>query len=266
MKNNLKIYIINLKKDIEKKEYMKRLCEEYDLDVEFIEAVYGKSLTKNEISLVYSKTKSQSKIKRELALPELGCALSHRSIYKKMIDNNIKEALILEDDIEFDNKLLGLLSKKSLFPKNWELVLLGHHTGSSSYLSTRSSIWWKKNLYNDFNLKIPSEVSKGTYGYLINQNGAKKLFDELREIKMPIDHYTGDNKFTNLYIIKPEIIKINKVMSDEMTTMSDRENLQKSKASKNIILKKIIRALGLFKLIMFLVNNLKRIYPLRRYK
>lgn len=40
--------------------------------------------------------------KRPMTMGEVGCFLSHYNIWKKMIEQNITDALILEDDIRFE--------------------------------------------------------------------------------------------------------------------------------------------------------------------
>ena len=84
-KQNISIFIVNLKKDIEKKEYMQELCQKYNLQVEFIEAVDGRALDEEDIAELYSRDKSINEIRRELFVPEIGCALSHKYIYELML-------------------------------------------------------------------------------------------------------------------------------------------------------------------------------------
>jgi len=100
--NSLSIFVVNLKKDREKKEFIIALCKKYGLQIEFIDAVDGRNLSRANILDVYSKEEAIKNIGRELSSGEIGCALSHKKIYKKMLDENINQALILEDDVEFD--------------------------------------------------------------------------------------------------------------------------------------------------------------------
>lgn len=46
----MKIYIVNLEKDVERKASIKAQLDDLNLDYEFISAVYGKNLTQEEIS------------------------------------------------------------------------------------------------------------------------------------------------------------------------------------------------------------------------
>jgi glycosyl transferase, family 25 len=230
-KQNLPVFIINLKKDTGKKEYTKNLCNKYGIYPEFIEAIDGKLLNKDAIKKIYSNKKSIAEIGRKLSLSEIGCALSHKKVYGKIIDENIEAALILEDDIEFNNDLIKLMNLRNDFPIKWELILFGHHTGNSREIDTEARIWGRRHLIMDYKLVRPCEIGYGTYGYLISKTGAKKLFNYLEKIIKPIDHYTGNYFYTNLYIVNPSPIKIYKPLQESHNGMSERDKLQQAKNS-----------------------------------
>ena len=235
----LKVFIVNLKKDTQKKEHMQRLCNKYKLKVEFVEAVYGKELLKEEVDKVYNRELSIKYFKRDLALPEIGCACSHINIYKSIVKDKIEYALILEDDISFNTDLLKIEDQIKYFPKKWDIVLLGHHSAYSRDIDTQGSIWNKKMLFDSYTLQYPVENGYGTYGYLVSLNGAKKLIQTLQTIIYPIDHYTGSSKYVNVYLIKPSVIKINDSISECFTSMNDRNSIEEVKKFKSI--KYIIR-------------------------
>mgnify|MGYP000226745324 CR=1 FL=1 len=54
-----------------------------------------------------------------LSLDEIACSMSHLSVYKKIVKNSIAEAIIFEDDIIINSKLIEIVNK---IPKNVELV------------------------------------------------------------------------------------------------------------------------------------------------
>ncbi len=230
-KIDIPIYIINLKKDIEKKEHMQKLCEKHNLYQEFINAVDGRLLSEENINEIYSSAKAINTIGRELSRGEIGCALSHISIYKKMVNENISEAIVFEDDIEFNNNLLKVLHKINNFPDNWNLVLLGHHACPARDIETHYSFWEKKGLDNTYMIARPAEMGCGTYGYILKLEAAKILLHDLKILEKPIDHYTGIDKKLNLYIVSPAVIKIHDFLSNTYHSMEDRKKLQKKQKS-----------------------------------
>ena len=152
-----KIFVINLKYDVKKREHILDLCSNVGLKAKLIEATDGRLLSDSVIDTVYSKYKTIENIGRELSRSEVGCALSHKKVYQQMVDDNIERALILEDDVEFDESLISILTKAPLIAKKWDLILLGHHTGASRQVDTRSSYWGKKEISENFELVRPCE-------------------------------------------------------------------------------------------------------------
>lgn len=260
MMNQTKVYIINLKKDIEKKEYMLDLVKKYFSNYSIFEAVYGKELSTEYTNSLLDFTKMQKHLKRNLTSGEVGCSLSHIKIYEDMINNDTEKALILEDDISFDNNLSETINYINKLDLNWDIILLGHHTHFSRLIDTKISFWSKKyKLSNSYDLLRPSEIGYGTYGYLISKNGAKKLLDELKTFYKPIDNYTGNDKYTNLYVVIPSIIKINDYLSENLNSMEERKI--SSKKIKRNIFKTILIYIG----IRYLRDLLKKFKFLRKY-
>ena len=270
--NNIPIFIINLKKDNARKEHMKDLCQRFNLEAEFIEAVNGKELSQEEIDSIYSKDEAICEIGRELSLGEIGCFLSHKMIYQRMIDDNIEEALVLEDDIEFDKDLLLILNQIKTINDKWELILSGHHTESSRNRETLCSIWQQKYIVGKYKLARPCEPAYGTYGYIINKKGASKLLKQLKLIK-PIDHFTGDSSYLNVYAINPAPIKIETYLSDNLHGMDERDRLQSEFEGKtrgnDSVLKKITKLLRIYSAIRRSKEKIRRLIsrvePLREY-
>ncbi len=197
-KRLLPIFIINLERDVEKREYMEKLCARYSLDVHFINAIDGRKLSDEDVNIFYSSEKAKRKLGRELGLGEIGCALSHRKIYNKMIAENIEKALILEDDVTFGEELPKLLAL-NFFPKDGDIVFLGHTGGYPS-------LWGGIKVNEQFKLRRPCVQAWCTYGYCINIKGAKKMLNHLDVIFQPIDVYTGNDKYVNIYVLEKPII------------------------------------------------------------
>lgn len=251
---NIPIFIINLEKDIIKKEHIKNLCNKFNLLPEFIPAIDGRLLSDTEIELVYSKEKSINIIGRELSKNEIGCALSHKNVYQKIIDENIYEALIFEDDIEFDNRIKEALNKIKLFPDHTELVLLGYWY--KNVTNIKNLISYKNRIKINNNLKLVRFISNmhGTYGYYININGARSLLNTLNtKFSKPIDHYTSDEKIINVYGIYPPVI--NACTSFDINTDMEKQRVNerlkyKSTPNKKIdFLKYMFKKTGTFKVI-----------------
>ncbi|WP_164996124.1 glycosyltransferase family 25 protein [Proteus alimentorum] len=173
----MKIYIVNLEKDVERKASIKAQLDDLNLNYEFISAVYGKNLSQEEISRL-----SPDFEKTSLTLPELGCALSHLNVYKKIIENNEDIALILEDDVKLNPNLsqyLDILSHRNLTNKP-EIILLNK---VNEYIDS-----FKQKLNDTYSL-VNVIDSVGAYGYCINQIAAKNLLKFLQPIWIVSDEW-----------------------------------------------------------------------------
>ncbi|MEY0878042.1 glycosyltransferase family 25 protein [Providencia manganoxydans] len=99
MKSTVPIFIVSLKKDIERRNIITRSLLEQNLSWIMVDAVEGNELSHNylnSLNLKYNKPSHPN---------EVACSLSHQSIYKKIIDSDVEWAIILEDDAIIDNPL-----------------------------------------------------------------------------------------------------------------------------------------------------------------
>ena len=255
----LHIFIINLKKDIEKEEHMQKLCQRLGLEVRFIEAVDGKYLSQEEVDSVYSEKRSIEEIGRGLSRGEIGCALSHKKIYQKIVDENMSQAVIFDDDIELNEKLVNFFHDEMALPDNMELLLLGYWFYGIK--NTEFLISYRKQVEFSDTVKLVRFIKNmhGTYGYLITQDGAKKLLTYLNEkIYMPIDHYTGDEKFVNLYGIYPSVVAISDKF--DMNTELEKERQHERMKNRNNIsehgeIKIIFKKLKIFNLLQCILSK-----------
>lgn len=223
---NLPIFIVNLAKDTEKKEYMDKLCRQNFLKYEFIDAIYGRDLSDEDIKNVYDKPKTISILKRELAPGEIGCALSHMAIYKKMVDKQIEIAIIFEDDITIAADYKNVINSIDQFPTNWDCVLLGHYPDGAAKMETLYSFWEQIKITDISKLVRLIPPIYGTHGYIINLKGAKKLLDAMNPLTKPIDHFTNDDLIVNLYGITPPVIRLQEVYSQNSSISQERQDMR----------------------------------------
>lgn len=81
----MKNFVINLPQSQNRRESVQNELNKIGITANFIDAVYGKLLTEDELSRLIVKT-------NYLSLGEIGCALSHLKIYKMMIDEQLPYA------------------------------------------------------------------------------------------------------------------------------------------------------------------------------
>lgn len=177
MKSTVPIFIVSLKKDIERRNIITRSLLEQNLSWIMVDAVEGNELSHNylnSLNLKYNKPSHPN---------EVACSLSHQSIYKKIIDSDVEWAIILEDDAIIDNPLSDFIheleqGKTSQLKKN-HIYLLGGQEGLNSRKRLSLSFFNKIKISNVTFRKVTYKPSKifRTCCYLIHRDECKKLID-----------------------------------------------------------------------------------------
>lgn len=111
-----KIYCINLKARLDRRQHAEAIFQAYNMDVEFIDAVDGK---KSPI-----KPKAPPRNFSQINAGELGCLLSHQMAIDCAIDDGVESVLILEDDVEFAD-IAKIEEYLSVVPRSWEMLYFG---------------------------------------------------------------------------------------------------------------------------------------------
>jgi len=205
-----KIFVINLDKDKKRLEYIKKQFSYYGYnDIERIPGILGKNLPDKD---EYMKKLSNFHNNRCSAY---GIAKSHMSIFKKMLDENINTALILEDDIKLTPLIKHFKKIYNQLPNDWDLVWVGNSRSkwpknTCTTIPIPSYDYDSLNKINDNIYKIENidktyNYPMGAYAYLVNIKIVKKLIENY-DYQRAIDVYLIENNFSNRYIIVPSMI------------------------------------------------------------
>lgn len=191
--SNIKIYVVNLKKDIERWNVIKNDADKQNLNIVRFDAVDGRKINLN--TPKYNHMFQSHKLKAG----QKGCALSHITLWNKIKNDNHDIIIVLEDDAiipkNFNVKLNKYLNQA---PNNWDMIILGGNRFKGKYYS--------KNLIKPV---INPYGNWGTFGYMIKKNTANKLLENCRVMKTTIDHHLNLNFYSQneVYFCNPQIIK-----------------------------------------------------------
>ena len=268
---NNEVYVVSLKDSVDRRKSIINQCEKLDTNPIFIDAVNGKDLTKSEISQYCNQNKAKQLFGRELLLGEIGCALSHKKIHQKMVDENIPYAVILEDDAvvkEGFNEVVSLVYKNNL---SWHIILLGHYRGFEHNQETNSidSIWSRYSLNKTYRLGKIVKGGLGTHGYIISQEGAKQILDflEYDELYLPIDKITSNNDIVKVYGLSPVVITIANQFNSLIENTNSRGNDRDGELVYEIA--KLLKKTPFFNItraLWFTALKIKPIKPIKKYK
>lgn len=184
----MKIFVINMKRSIERRAFMHKQLINQNLDFEFVQAVDGAALTDDYLSRICDYKEMAAKRPWLLKRGVYGCLLSHLSIYKDIIANNIPFALVLEDDVEISDKLKSKLDKIGNSIREGEVILLflqNNHT--NIVFSEQHAI----SLGDAYQLVYPmSAVMLGSAaGYVVTKQAAQCLVDMAFPIRYAADDW-----------------------------------------------------------------------------
>lgn len=117
----IKTYLINLDKDTSRLKYVLNECKNNGVNPIRVPGVLGSALS--EELEKYTTHFCQLFCTKSL----IGCALSHMKCWQMIIDNDDPEAMIIEDDVEFEPNFLQLfMAKYQDLPSSYDICFVGH--------------------------------------------------------------------------------------------------------------------------------------------
>jgi glycosyl transferase family 25 len=194
----MNIFVINLDKSTQRLAEMSQRLEQLSLPFTRMTAVYGASLTDDELNMHYSSALNERVYRRPLSAAEIGCYLSHRNIWQTMVEGNLSMALILEDDAELGAQLPAALRAIENLERPWDLIKLYEP-------QIKKPLARSIPLNQDFSLCQYIKVPSTNTGYVLSLAGAFKLLGTREMFGRPVDddiqfywEYSGE-----VYGVKP---------------------------------------------------------------
>lgn len=178
----MKAFVVNLDRHPERLASIDAQLRGLNLPYERIAAFDGAKLSQAALDEVYDSALCQSSLGRELARGEVGCAMSHLTIFQRILDDRLGVACVFEDDAYLSDALPQTLDALLYLAElNEPLVCLLTHVG-------RYTEWGARNLNSG--QKICKTVhAYCTHGYVINSAAAKTLLAHNKKINHPIDFW-----------------------------------------------------------------------------
>lgn len=179
------LFVINLERSSDRRASIAAQLEEIDIDFEIFPASDGARLLQSELT-PYDEKFVIGQIARPLSRSEVGCYLSHTRLWKKIVEEEIPWAVVLEDDVDIHANLTDILAAIGNLPFKWDFIRLAG-LGPTPSLPLF-------NLTDEFNLSVLLQGAGGTQAYCVGRTGAQKLLDySLPRIRGTIDDHVIDN-------------------------------------------------------------------------
>jgi len=192
---NMDIFIINLDKN---KDRWSKYEKINNLHIQRFPAFYGKDLNKDDL------------IKNGMIHPEnrlldgqLGCAVSHLTLWNQSIDYSDKPyVLVLEDDVILSDDISNKINElEPYLPPDWDILFFGG-----------CNVYGEK--YNERFL-IPTKYDKlynlCLHAVLFRKKSIPAILEKMKPLDIPIDNKLRDYyKDFNVYFTYPNLINQNK--------------------------------------------------------
>ncbi len=225
----MRTFVISLKDATERRKLMAQQLEKLGIEFEFLDAFWGADYYDDE--KFFSKQLSKHYEKRLLSPGEVGCALSHLAIYKKIIEENIPYALIFEDDAVISPDILKVLPEIEKNIKQNQMITL-----------TKCTFSYKKgriHLYDDYYISKPYMIKYGSIaqapGYIITKEAAEKIYSFNFPVCVPADNWGWYRKQIDFRGIVPTQTLVHQNMSLESSIVSGVRNTEKRETIAGVL-------------------------------
>jgi GR25 family glycosyltransferase involved in LPS biosynthesis len=205
----IKIFVISLSNEKERQNYIQSFFDAKGASFEFLFGVDGRKLSQEEINSFHDAEKAK-KYGGELSRGEIGCALSHRLVYERMVKNNIERAIIMEDDIKLKNDFFIISDLLEKIPINNFIIKLDKfystQTGDDNSGHTHFTPWHRIALDKEYNIRQPLRDPTLTWGYYIDIKAAYTLFYLSQKIFVVADAWYYFKYFIKLRMINKALV------------------------------------------------------------
>ena len=208
---SMQVFVINLNRCPDRKQYVTGQLETLGLPHEVIEAVDGQRLFLPDVRKEYGLSPfppGHSFNARHLTRGEIGCLLSHLGIYRRIVDDGIEQACIFEDDVYLHKDLPELLHFIASQPFSWEILMLGHQSRRDPMDRGAATTRCGAAFMTHYRIARPAEAPFGSYAYVIDRRGAEILLRHAFPLRMPMDCLLGHSPAVglNLSLLVPPCI------------------------------------------------------------
>jgi len=186
----IKPFVIHLARATQRRVQVQQLLTRLGPDSQIVDAVDGAALPKAELSAAYQPDLHAPRYPFALRPGEIGCFLSHRSVWKTLLASDAEAALILEDDVELNKDFDAALD------------LAQRHVGDFGYiqLQNRDCDGDEIDRQDGYRLIRPQITPLRTSGQLVSRAAAKRLLEASSPFDRPVDTFLQMHWYTGLHL------------------------------------------------------------------
>ena len=175
------IFCLSLARAADRRARMIARLDSLGSPYEIVDAVDGRALDLSQLGDRLRQDKMRRKKSRCLTASEIGCYLSHCNLLRRIADEKIAVAIVVEDDAGFAPDFAEVATAAARIPHPWDMILLHTHPKRKT-----EKTLCRLGVAGRVVCRM-AERTAGTAGYLISLSGAKKLLEHCNEISEPVD-------------------------------------------------------------------------------
>ncbi|MGR5539400.1 glycosyltransferase family 25 protein [Vibrio campbellii] len=195
----MKVFVINLKRSIDRKIRMENVLSNAGIPFEFIEAVDSSSP-----GFLYSERRNEARTRKrfgyKLVENEIACFSSHHLAWEKCLELN-EPILILEDNCDFSPHFFEVFSYFDTLAQKYDFLKLAATKPKS--FKVVSSLDDKTNIVRFY------KRTCGIMGYIITPHAASKFIENASEFIEPVDDYMEKpyKHGISTYVLNPDVVR-----------------------------------------------------------
>lgn len=187
--DHIPIFCINLQRAAEREQLIReRWINKLQLNITFWNAFDRRDVENGHLIYPYSSKEARRRIGRELSSGEIACVTSFSTLYEYIINNNIKEAIVMEDDIDptftHRDQLFDIINQGKIEFPHAEMILLHQ---MPNYVT--ADVKFCEKVYS-IKKSVCSQCECAPIGnqlFYITNNAARLLLEQLIPISIPAD-------------------------------------------------------------------------------
>lgn len=217
------ILIINMDKDVDRLDKIKKSAELFNIKFTRVPGV------RVDDQYINTSPYISDFMKKYGTKGMIGGFLAHKSVWEVVVKNNLEYAIILEDDIVFNENFNSSIDEilKDIHKLDFDVLLLGSLVGGKptkdyNFLDKISKFFLKSNEYKYIDDKYHTpEFFGGSHAYIIKYESAKKLLEKLSIVTYYIDLVISSCKDIKIIALNNSLINTssdNRDLSNNSTT------------------------------------------------
>lgn len=210
-----RIFVINLAES--KERWLDSQKQLAGFEFERVQAVDGAKLDMSELYKHFDQRLNRQQYHKILTPGEIGCYLSHRKVWQRIVDENLDFGIVLEDDFINRTDIKVLINDIAQINCPWHCIKL------AEYPIKRKAVFSQK--IGNANLVTYNKVPARTCAQVISLTGAKHLLAMSEKFGRPVDidiqHWWEGG--LQVFGLQPYPFEINQSMDSDIENKGERK-------------------------------------------